>query len=155
MEAEKSLNQIIKHLILQKEIRSQFELSYELGLMGFADISQSRISRMLTRLGAVRMRNSNHQLVYRLPSDVGMPGLKQSIESVVLACDKNEALVVIKTQAGGAKIVARVLDHLHDSLGISGTVASDDTLFIMPKPAQCTTLLCNQICDILDFYQAA
>ena len=155
MEAEKSLNQIIKHLILHKEIRSQFELSYELGLMGFADISQSRISRMLTRLGAVRMRNSNHQPVYRLPSDVGMPGLKQSIESVVLACDKNEALIIIKTQAGGAKIVARVLDHLHTSLGISGTVASDDTLFIMPKPAQCTTLLYNQLCDILDFYQVA
>ena len=155
MEAEKSLNQIIKHLILHKEIRSQFELSYELGLMGFADISQSRISRMLSRLGAVRMRNSSHQPVYRLPSDVGMPGLKQSIESVVLACDKNEALVVIKTQAGGAKIVARVLDHLHTSLGISGTVASDDTLFIMPKPAQCTTSLYNQLCDILDFYQVA
>lgn len=155
MHNDKQLLKTIKHLILKNEMRSQFELAVELNERGYKDISQSKVSRMLTKLGAVRMRNHANQLTYRLPTDVGLPGLTQSLDSVVLACEHNETVVIVKTQAGGAKIVARVLDQLHGELGISGTVASDDTLFVMPHCKVDTTTLYKHICEILDFYHAA
>jgi len=44
----------------------------------------------------------------------------------------NGTQIILKTAAGGASIIARVLDSLEGSFGILGTIAGDDTVLIVP-----------------------
>ncbi len=56
-----------KIMLKEKEFRSQDELVYELSLRGFENISQSKVSRMLSTIGAIRTRNTKNKIIYKLP----------------------------------------------------------------------------------------
>ncbi len=148
MAQENNLELTVKQLLLEGKMRSQYEFMYTLAELGFCGVSQSRISRMLTRLGAVRSRNNAGNSVYCLTQNVAAPSLENSIEHLIVTCDYNPFLVVLKTQSGGADVVARLLDTLRDSLQISGAIASDDTVFVTPSKGQSTERLCQLIGNI-------
>jgi transcriptional regulator of arginine metabolism len=129
---EITLLNTFKVMLKEKEFRSQDELAYELSVRGFDNISQSKISRMLSKVGAIRTRNSLSQVVYQLPNELIIPKVKYSIDTIALGVKHNGTQIVLKTTSGGASIMARVLDSLEDSFGILGTIAGDDTVLIIP-----------------------
>jgi transcriptional regulator of arginine metabolism len=65
--------------------------------MGFENINQSKVSRMLSRFGAVRTRNAKMEMVYCLPVELGVPTTSSPLKNLVLDVDHNGALVVIHT----------------------------------------------------------
>ena len=95
-------------------------------------MSQAKISRLLSKLGAVKMRNANNQVVYILPDELAIPKSKQAIQSVVMSVKNNGMQIIVKTGIGGAPLISRMLDSLGESAGILGTLAGDDTIFIAP-----------------------
>ncbi len=121
-----------KNLLDQEKYSSQVEIVNALQELGFTNINQSKISRMLSKFGAVRTRNTKMEMVYCLPKELGVPATHSPLKNLVLDIDHNELLIVVKTSPGAAQLIARLLDSVGKNEGILGTIAGDDTIFITP-----------------------
>jgi transcriptional regulator of arginine metabolism len=121
-----------KSLLKDQCYGSQSQLADALAKQGFKNMSQAKISRLLSKLGAVKMRNANEEVVYILPDELAVPKSKQSIQSVVVSVKHNNMQIILKTGIGGAPLISRMLDSLGEPAGILGTLAGDDTIFIAP-----------------------
>ncbi|WP_448568052.1 transcriptional regulator ArgR [Thalassotalea ganghwensis] len=132
---EAELIAAFKTLLKDQCYGSQGQLAQALAEQGFTNMSQAKISRLLSKLGAVKMRNTNSEVVYILPDELAIPKSKQAIESVVMSVKHNNMQIVVKTGIGGAPLISRMLDSLGESVGILGTLAGDDTIFIAPSDA--------------------
>lgn len=73
------LTKAFKSLLKEEKFSSQGEIVSALQAEGFESINQSKVSRMLTKFGAVRTRNTKMEMVYCLPAELG-PHHHQSVE---------------------------------------------------------------------------
>ncbi|AOV98088.1 arginine repressor [Edwardsiella hoshinae] len=129
---QEDLTKAFKALLKEEKFSSQGEIVQALQELGFDSINQSKVSRMLTKFGAVRTRNAKMEMVYCLPAELGVPTTSSPLKNLVLDVDHNDAIVVIHTSPGAAQLIARLLDSLGKSEGILGTIAGDDTIFTTP-----------------------
>ncbi|KGQ71112.1 arginine repressor [Chelonobacter oris] len=127
-----SLTYAFRNLLAEEKYASQSEIVAALQHMGFNQVNQSKISRMLAKFGAVRIRNSKMQTVYCLPPELSLPNTSSPLKNLVLDIDYNAAVIVIRTSPGGAQLIARLLDSIGKNDGILGTIAGDDTVFVTP-----------------------
>lgn len=114
------------------------------------DVTQSTISRDLRRIGAVKTTNKEGQIVYMLPEEhqLTLPlNVSHSLGGLLMGIQANESLIVLHTAPSSASLVARHLDSLREELGIMGTVAGDDTIFIAPTSAKKIPALIKRIKD--------
>lgn len=121
-----------KEILKAESFGSQGEIVEALKSQGFDNISQSKVSRMLSKFGAVRTRNARGDMVYCLPPELGMPTAKSPLKQLVLDIVHNNVMVIIRTSPGAAQLIARLLDSLSQKDGVLGTIAGDDTIFIAP-----------------------
>ncbi|WP_133543415.1 transcriptional regulator ArgR [Mesocricetibacter intestinalis] len=135
MEKTDNLSTAFKELLAQEKFGSQSEIVAALQAQGFHNINQSKVSRMLTKFGAVRTRNTRMDMVYCLPGELSVPNTSSPLKNLVTDIDQNGFLIVVKTSPGAAQLIARLLDSLGKSDGILGTIAGDDTIFITPTVA--------------------
>ncbi|HGJ5875872.1 MAG TPA: transcriptional regulator ArgR [Arsenophonus sp.] len=129
---QEDLVKAFKALLKEEKFSSQSEIVIALQEQGFENINQSKISRMLTKFGAVRTRNAKMEMVYCLPIELGVPTTTSPLKNLVLDINYNESIVVIRTSPGAAQLIARLLDSLGTSEGILGSIAGDDTIFSTP-----------------------
>ena len=129
---QEALVQAFKDLLKQEQFGSQGDIVDALKAQGFDNISQSKVSRMLSKFGAVRTRNARQEMVYCLPAELGVPTAKSPLKQLVLDIEHNEVMIIIRTSPGAAQLIARLLDSLSKSDGVLGTIAGDDTIFIAP-----------------------
>lgn len=129
---EAELITAFKALLNEQCYGSQSQLAAALAEQGFKNMSQAKISRLLSKLGAVKMRNASDQVVYILPDELAIPKSRQAIQSVVVSVKHNNMQIIVKTGIGGAPLISRMLDSMGESAGILGTLAGDDTIFIAP-----------------------
>lgn len=129
---EAELITAFKALLNEQCYGSQSQLADALAEQGFKNMSQAKISRLLSKLGAVKMRNASDQVVYILPDELAIPKSRQAIQSVVVSVKHNNMQIIVKTGIGGAPLISRMLDSMGESAGILGTLAGDDTIFIAP-----------------------
>ena len=61
---QEALVQAFKELLKQEQFGSQSDIVDALKAQGFDNISQSKVSRMLSKFGAVRTRNARQEMVY-------------------------------------------------------------------------------------------
>nr|3V4G_A Chain A, Arginine repressor [Vibrio vulnificus YJ016] len=150
-EKQDNLVRAFKALLKEERFGSQGEIVEALKQEGFENINQSKVSRMLTKFGAVRTRNAKMEMVYCLPTELGVPTVSSSLRELVLDVDHNQALVVIHTGPGAAQLIARMLDSLGKSEGILGVVAGDDTIFITPTLTITTEQLFKSVCELFEY----
>lgn len=129
---QEALVQAFKDLLKQEQFGSQGEIVDALKAQDFDNISQSKVSRMLSKYGAVRTRNARQEMVYCLPAELGVPTAKSPLKQLVLDIEHNEVMIIIRTSPGAAQLIARLLDSVSKSDGVLGTIAGDDTIFIAP-----------------------
>lgn len=126
------LTEQFKALLKEERYGSQTAIVDELKAQGFTNISQSKVSRMLSKYGAVRTRNAKQEMVYCLPSELSVPSARSPVSQLVLEVEHNESMVIIRTSPGAAQLIARLLDSVGRKEGVLGTIAGDDTIFIAP-----------------------
>ncbi len=97
---QEDLIKAFKALLKEEKFSSQGEIVIALQDEGFENINQSKVSRMLTKFGAVRTRNAKMEMVYCLPAGLGVPTTTSPLKNLVLDIDFNDALVVIHTSPG-------------------------------------------------------
>lgn len=139
------LTKAFKELLHQERFASQSEIVDALKNQGFQSINQSKVSRMLSKFGAVRARNTKMEMVYCLPSELSVPATSSPLKNLVLDIDHNDFVIVIKTSPGAAQLIARLLDSIGKPEGILGTIAGDDTIFVTPTKDTTIKSLLGQI----------
>ncbi|GAB3527999.1 MULTISPECIES: transcriptional regulator ArgR [Photobacterium] len=148
---QERLVKAFKAILKEEKFSSQGEIVDALKAQGFDNINQSKVSRMLTKFGAVRTRNAKMEMVYCLPVELGVPTTSSPLKELVMEIDYNSALVVIHTGPGAAQVIARLLDSLGKAEGILGVVAGDDTIFITPTNTISTEELFSSVCKLFDY----
>lgn len=147
---QEDLIRAFKALLKEEKFGSQGEIVQALQDEGFENINQSKVSRMLTKFGAVRTRNAKMEMVYCLPVELGVPTTSSPLKNLVLDVDHNDSLVVIHTSPGAAQLIARLLDSLGKAEGILGTIAGDDTIFTTPAKGFSVTQLHEAILSLFE-----
>lgn len=132
MKQPTELMTFFKALLKQEHFSSQGEIVEALVNAGFNNINQSKVSRMLSKSGAVRTRNAKQEMVYCLPVELSLPIITSPLKNLVLDIDRNDHLIVIRTSPGAAQLIARLLDSIGKAEGILGSIAGDDTIFTTP-----------------------
>lgn len=124
---------VLRQLIREGASSTQEDLVKALKKKKF-DVNQSTISRDLRRIGAIKATNTNGEIVYRLSEEVpsSSQSLGPSLAGLLIDIQANESLIVMQTTPGSASLMARHIDSLKDRLGVLGTIAGDDAVFIAP-----------------------
>jgi transcriptional regulator of arginine metabolism len=138
----------ISGILARAQVRSQEELADLLAQRG-VKVTQATLSRDLEELGAVRLR-AGGALVYALPAGADGPGglagpaapagrgdhppgpLPRAVTDLLLTAEASANLVVLRTPAGGAQLLASAIDHAAWPL-VLGTVAGDDTVLVITR----------------------
>jgi len=139
-----------REILTTESYGSQGEIVSALKELGFDNISQSKVSRMLSKFGAVRTRDARGDMVYCLPPELGMPTAKSPVKQLVLDIVHNNVMVIIRTSPGAAQLIARLLDSLSHTDGVLGTIAGDDTIFIAPADITKIEELRQRVQDLFD-----
>jgi transcriptional regulator of arginine metabolism len=138
----------LKALLLGRKVNTQEDLCKALEKQGY-EINQSKVSRLLRKIGAIKVLNTLGQVVYSLPREPGPPSMSTPLRQLVLDVVANETTVVIFTSPGLASVIARVLDYHLTSIGILGTIAGDDAIFVAPKSIRDTQKVAEKIKNLL------
>ena len=141
---ESKLVEALKTLLLEREANTQDSLCHSLEKAGF-EINQSKISRLLRKIGATKIVNAKGQTVYSLPREPAPPTPNTLLRDLIIDVSHNESLVVILTSPGSASMVGRMLDYANIETEILGTVAGDDTLFVAPRTVHDVKKLVEEI----------
>ena len=147
---QEALIKAFKSLLKSENFGSQSEIVEALKEQGFDNVSQSKVSRMLSKFGAVRTRNAKQEMVYCFPPEMAMPTAKSPLSQLVEEVTHNEVMIIIRTSPGAAQLIARLLDSLGTADGVLGTIAGDDTIFIAPSKINEIDLITNKVRDLFD-----
>lgn len=121
-----------RSLLNERCYSTQQQLANELSLQGFNNVTQTKISRMIKQLGAVKKRQFKKASVYHLPVKT-TPQAKQHVGSIVHCINHNHIQIIIKTVKAGAILIAQLIEQESETLGVLGCIASDNTLLVIPS----------------------
>ena len=142
----------VAKLIASGKIASQSDLVKALKKQGFA-VTQGTASRDLEDIGAIRVRNSDGEMVYAL-TDTQPISTKSSFPSeLVLTATPSGNLVVIRTPIAAAQMLASAIDGLSQSGKLAsaiGTVAGDDTVIVVADTATGGSALAKKILGLVN-----
>src|SRR5579862_5325682 len=134
----KTISFALRQLLQEGAVGTHEEICAALEKQGF-NVNQPKVSRLLHQIGAVKVVNQAGKNLYKLPHEHGLmhelnvPQLKTAIKQWVIDVVCNKTLIVVHTTPGAANLVAREIDLQQVDLGILGSIAGDDTIFIVPK----------------------
>jgi transcriptional regulator of arginine metabolism len=127
----------ILRILEQQPVSSQGQLVQLLESEGIV-ATQATVSRDLEELGAVKVRIPGGTLAYAIPDYTrgeragSDDHLKRLMSEFVLEVAHSVNIVVLRTPPGSAHVVGSALDRAGVP-DILGTVAGDDTLFLVVK----------------------
>jgi transcriptional regulator of arginine metabolism len=141
----------ILRLVEQKHISTQAELAEALRSEGIEAV-QTTVSRDVSRLGLVKVRNGDGRLIYALPGAADLRRLEQlasALRNWGGAMIATEPLLVIHTPRGFAAALADAIDEacLPE---VAGTVAGDNTIFVAVREGSSAAELAADFANYLD-----
>lgn len=123
---------MIRMLIREGQISTQDELIQKLREKGY-DVTQATVSRDIKELKLIKKVGPNGKSIYCLNTDtegIGSAKYNAILSEAIVSVDFAENIVVIKTHSGMASAAAAAIDAT-DSEGVVGTLAGDDTIFVL------------------------
>jgi transcriptional regulator of arginine metabolism len=128
---KKKRQDILISIISEKDIGTQDDLTEELIKNG-CDATQATISRDIKELGIIKRKGKNGKYKYTYmyqPSGLDNNGV---FVSSAIRCEAAGHIVCVKCYTGMANAACAVLDMM-DHENTVGTIAGDDTIFILMK----------------------
>ncbi|MBC9784886.1 arginine repressor [Heliobacillus mobilis] len=137
----------ILDVINSEIISTQEELAQRLRDRGI-EVTQATVSRDIKELGLFKVPVSKDESRYAAPGESAphpVPDrLRRLLRDTVTHVDYSLNIVVVRTLPGHAHAVAAAIDHSQWT-EIIGTVAGDDTIFIVVKPVEAVEGLVDKI----------
>ena len=141
----------ILEIINSKDIETQEELAEELKASGF-DVTQATVSRDIKNLKLAKVLAPNGKYKYvTVEKDIkDFSGkLVNIFSNTVLNAECVDNFVVIKTISGAAGGAAEALDILNP-VEIAGTIAGDNTIFILTRNKEKAQELVEKINQMIE-----
>ncbi len=139
----------ILHLIEEFPIDTQEELQQRLFDAGY-DVTQATVSRDIKELRIVKMLDSNGVYRYAVNSGASSKSIKYvdmfAHSAVSVTYSMND--VVIKCHPGMAQGACTSLDMMKCD-NVLGTLAGDDTIFVITKTEKDAEALCEMLQEII------
>ena len=140
----------ILEIINEKEIETQEELAEELKARGF-EVTQATISRDIKILKLLKVQSMSGKYRYVAPTKEER-NLNDKLYSILansaISVEKVDKFVVVKTLTGAASAAAEAIDSLY-SADIAGTIAGDNTIFILIRTEEKALELITKIRKII------
>lgn len=140
----------ILEIINEKEIETQEELAEELKVSGF-EVTQATISRDIKILKLLKVQSMSGKYRYVAPTKEER-NLNDKLYSILansaISVEKVDKFVVVKTLTGAASAAAEAIDSLY-SADIAGTIACDNTIFILIRTEEKALELITKIRKII------
>lgn len=127
-----ALSDDLRELLLEGKVATQDDICAALESLGHV-VNQSKVSRLLRKIGAVKSKNEQGQIVYRLPLEPAPPTTSSQLSDLIIDVVANEVTIIVYSSPGSAQLIARILDYHKQEIQILGTLAGDDAVFIAPK----------------------
>ncbi|MBU3159684.1 arginine repressor [Clostridium frigoris] len=144
----------IIEIIQAKEVETQEQLAEELKNNGF-DITQATVSRDINELKLIKVVNAYGTYRY-VTSSQGDSFLSNKLANIfsqtVLYVDHVDKFIVLKTISGAGAAAAEALDSLKFN-GIVGTVAGDNTVFILVRKEEDTKEIIQKVKKMISEYE--
>jgi transcriptional regulator of arginine metabolism len=121
----------ILRLVEQHQLSTQAEVTEALRGQGI-DAVQATVSRDISQLGLVKVRNANGRLVYALPGAADLRRLDELATALRRYMGKTStsgSILVVQTPRGFAAALADAIDAAALP-EVSGTIAGDNTVFV-------------------------
>ena len=145
-----TLTEDVRDLLSEGKVTTQEGICAALEALGHPT-NQSKISRLLRKVGAVKSKNEQGEVVYRLPLEPAPPTMSTQLSALITDIVANETTIIVYTSPGSAQLIARILDHHKKQIRILGTIAGDDAIFIAPISTQKIGDSINEIRKLLFF----
>ena len=141
----------IIEIINSKAIETQEELAEELKSAGF-EVTQATVSRDIKTLRLIKIQGSDGKYRYSIinqnKNDM-LEKLSSILINTVISIENIDKIVVVKTISGSASAAAEAIDRLE--LGeIAGTIAGDNTIFILVRTLEKAQELVDRISKMLN-----
>ncbi|MBP7373886.1 MAG: arginine repressor [Prevotella sp.] len=138
MKVKASRLEALKMLISSKELSNQEEVLQALKVEGFL-LTQATLSRDLKQLKVAKAASMNGKYVYVLPNETMYKRIHKPLSPTEMmqtpgfvSINFSGNMAIIKTRPGYASSIAYNIDS-SDIPQIMGTIAGDDTIFIVIK----------------------
>ena len=145
----------LKMLISSKELGSQEEVLQALEKEGFK-LTQATLSRDLKQLKVAKAASMNGKYVYVLPNDTMYKRITKPRSATemlkssgFISINFSGNMGVIKTRPGYASSIAYNIDS-NETPNIIGTIAGDDTIFIVLKENASKDHVLNELSLIIN-----
>jgi len=141
--------EIILSIIEKKDISTQEQLLQNLNELGY-DVTQATISRDIKSLNLIKIQSSNGLYKYSVVKNENSSGdkFKSIFSHSVLSIDFAQNFVVLHCNPGMANAICVTLDTLKND-SIVGTIAGDDTVFILCRTNEDAQYLINEFNDLI------
>lgn len=144
----------LKMLISSKELGSQEEVLQALKREGFK-ITQATLSRDMKQLKVAKAASMNGKYVYVLPNETMYKRVHKPLSALemtrtpgFISINFSGNIGVIKTRPGYASSIAYNIDN-SNIFELLGTIAGDDTIFIVAKEGVQREELAKTLNDII------
>ncbi|MBO5571140.1 MAG: arginine repressor [Ruminococcus sp.] len=122
-------HELILEIISEQSVGTQ-ELLIELLAEHGIKATQATLSRDIQQLNLVKQRDENGEFRYALPAAAAEE--KSLFEEAVISVDYAMNTIVLKCRAGMAQGTCAAIDSVNHQ-GVVGTIAGDDTIFILVR----------------------
>lgn len=140
----------IREIITNEEIETQDDLVKRLREEGF-NVTQATVSRDIKELHLVKVPLADGRYKYSLPKEQRfnpIQKLKRALIDSFVSIDYTNNLIVMKTLPGNANAIGALIDNL-DWEEIMGTICGDDTILIICKKNEHTSLVTQRFLELL------
>ncbi len=146
----KRQNEIIR-IISSADIETQEELASELRSLGYK-VTQATVSRDIRELRLIKVAAKEGGFKYAKPErhEVAVSErLTRILSDSLVSVDASGNIIVVKTLSGSANVAAEALDNLGWP-EILGTIAGDNTIFIVTRNEPDTAEITDRILKLTD-----
>lgn len=146
--AKRERHDAIREIIQSHRVTSQEHLRELLGRRG-VDVAQATLSRDIRELRLIKVPDADGTSHYTLPPEAWeqSPPLQRLLPTLFVGAEGTGNLLVVKTLAGGAQVLAEALDW-EEWPEILGTLAGDDTILIILRDARRLRKVTDRLFDL-------
>lgn len=135
----------ILEIIKTQDIETQQQLADVLNNEGY-NVTQATVSRDIKSLMLIK-QNKNGKSCYALPVQTvnnSNEKFTKILKDTIVSIESAENIIVIKTLSGCAGPAAEAIDLQKDE-NILGTLAGDNTIFVVVKTKEAVEIIINEI----------
>jgi transcriptional regulator of arginine metabolism len=141
---------LIKRILQSSDVSSQADLAHVLEAEGL-HVTQATLSRDLVDIGAVKVRRPEGAMAYVSGDSIEAHEdyenrLTRLCSELLFTADGSGNIAVLRTPAGAAQYLGTAIDG-HDDPDIIGTVAGDDTVFVLSRHPDGGSALAQRFLD--------